>query len=172
MTPLDEPLIERRQTLVELAREPTRTAGVRIHVEEDGLAYHSLGLPPSSVCRALNWRGGSVWMPEHVVQMIRWKHGRITSPVRAAAYVLSHPRLVSTSTLQPDVARFVVDAADLRDRDLLASASVRLVDLLVELRDVGGVILRRAFHLAPTRQYHKGAQRWPSSPDSHNTIDS
>lgn len=153
--------IRRVRTLEQLAVEPARPVGTRIHVDEDHFVYISVGNTRPEIAERLGWTGRNVWMPDHVERYLHERHPEISPPVEAVALVLGNPLAVHREPIEIQKVRFIASADDLRAAGLISSRSMKLVDVMVELRDVGLETVLRTFHLAPTRHGVRGPQLWP-----------
>jgi hypothetical protein len=135
--------------------------GTEVRVAEDGWRYFCIGHVQPEVAERVGWLHQNVWMPDHVVLGVRTKHDVLRDPVLTGSVILSKPSSVHVSLRSQSECYFIMNADRLRERELLASKSVELVDAVVELRQVSGGKLLRLFHLAPTTRNRGGRQLWP-----------
>lgn len=148
--------------LSDLAREPAIPVGSRVLVAEDGHIYISIGNTTPAIAARLGWTQANVWMPEHVLTGINWRHPVIIDPITSASRVLQAPLSVHEDPRgRPDHSYWIIPAQALRNEGLLASRSTRYVDAVVELRYVGESGLLRIFHLSPRSRNQGGLQLWP-----------
>lgn len=152
--------IQRLRRIVDLATEPELPVGTRVRVEEDEVVYTSVGTPAEQIEARLGWTQGNVWVPAHALEYMSERHPEIRNPIGAIAWILMNPGHVNEEPGKSEM-RFLVDASDLREAGFLRARSVKLVDVIVELREVDDNVVLRAFHISPTRQAPRGRRRWP-----------
>ena len=154
--------MEELASLAELATAPLVDVGTRVLVHEDGYVYISVGNTRPEIRDRLGWTQGNVWIPDHVESRLPVEHPEIVSPVQAMAFALMRTHHVGQEHRAGELfTRFLVTGSAAHGAGYLASRSVALVDLLVELRNTRGQVLLRGIHIAPTRHGPRGRHIWP-----------
>lgn len=147
--------------LSDLVTHPSVPVTTRVLIEEDRWIYICVGQARADIAASLGWKDENVWMPEHVLRYVRDRHPAILDPVRAFSVVLQQASTVHEDLKDKNHRYFIIDARDLRAAGLLRSQTTRYVDAVVELRQVPGGRVMRAFHLSPSKRNQGGRQLWP-----------